>query len=438
MFGLNYKTTLRHLRVAVLISAAWALGAGLVAAGTAALPHLRYVVIITRHGVRSPTWDSERLNHYSAEPWPEWSVPPGNLTPHGRALMQLMGAYYREWLSSEHLLTPQGCGDAGRVYIHADTDQRTVETGRALAETLLPGCPVAVHSPEGSRDALFNPIEAGLAKPDWEIAAKAVRERLGDHPEHFLDSYRAAFEALQFVLAGKEGAPKKLIEPPEEISVSVTGKSVQLNEELSVASTLSENLLLEYTDGMQGKDLGWGRLDADTLLRVLELHAVYADLMRRTPYLARARGSNLLEHILASMEQAATGKAVPGALGPPGTAVLVLSGHDTNLSNLSGMLSLSWHLPGYQPDDTPPGGALIFSLWQQPDTAQYFVRAEYLAQTLQQMRIATPLTMAVPPAKEDVAVAGCGSATASIGCSWETFATSLQKAIDSRFVSTQP
>jgi len=23
------------------------------------------------------------------------------------------------------------------------------------------------------------------------------------------------------------------------------------------------------------------------------------------------------------------------------------------------MLHLSWHLPGYQPDDTPPGGALI-------------------------------------------------------------------------------
>jgi len=382
-------------------------------------------------------WTSERLNQYAAQPWPDWGVPPGNLTLHGRALMKLMGTYYREWLSSERLLSQQGCGDVERIFIHADREQRTIETGRALAETLLPGCAVAVRSdPEGSsRDALFDPISAGIAKPDWEIAAKAVRERLGDHPGHFLDLHRAAFEALQFVLAGRGSVPEKLIEPPEEVSVSTTGKSVQLSEQFRVASSLSESLLLEYADGMQGKDLAWGRLDEDILYRVLELHTAYEDLMRRTLYLARARGSNLLDHVLQSMEQAATGKEVPGALGRPGGAVLILVGHDTNLSNLSGMLGLSWHLPGYQPDDTPPGGALIFSLWQQPDTGQYFVRTQYLAQTLQQMRNASPLTMAAPPAEEDVAVAGCESATRSTGCSWETFAKSLQKAIDNRFLS---
>ena len=418
-----------------MLAAALAVGVGLVAVGAAPPLQLRYVVIISRHGVRSPTWTSERLNQYAAEPWPEWGVPPRNLTPHGRALMQLVGAYYREWLSSEHLLSQRGCGDAGRVYIYADTDQRTLETGRALAETLLPGCAVAVHSEaEGSEDALFDPIEAGIAKPDWEIAAQSVRARLGNNPQHFLDSHRAAFEALEHVLAGR-GAPKKLIEPPEEISVSVTSKGIHINEPWSLASTLSEDLLLEYTDGMQGKVLGWGRLDANNPLRILEPHAVYGDLTRRTLYLARARGSNLLDHILLSMEQAATGRTMPGAPDPPGAAVLILVGHDTNLANLSGMLGLSWHLPGYQPDDTPPGGALIFSLLQQPDTGQYFVRTKYLAQTLQQMRSAIPLTMAAPPAEQDVVVAGCESPTASIGCSWETFAKTDQKAIDNRFVS---
>ena len=435
MFGLNREIVLKHLRIAVLTTLVWAVGAEIVAVGAAAPAQLRYVVIISRHGVRSPTWNSERLNQYSAEPWPEWSVPPGNLTPHGRALMQLMGAYYREWLSTERLLGPKGCRDVGRVYIHADTDQRTIETGRALAETLLPGCAVNVHAqPEGSRDPLFDPISAGIAKPDWEIGTEAVRERLGNNPKQFLDLHRAAFEVLQHILAG-EGTLQKFIEPPEELIVSTTDKSVQLNEQLSIASSLSESLLLEYADGMQGKDLGWGRLNADNLHRVLELHAAYADLTRRTHYLARARGSNLLAHVLRSMEQAETGKAAPGALGPPGATVLVLSGHDTNLSNLSGMLGISWHLTGYQPDDTPPGGALIFSLWQQPDTEEDFVRTHYLAQTLQQMRSATPLTIATPPAKEDVAVAGCESATARIGCSWDLFEKSLQKAIDNRFVS---
>jgi 4-phytase/acid phosphatase len=427
MFGLKGESVLSR-RLALLIVAAWVVGAGAVGARAATPPQLRYVVIITRHGVRSPTWVSDRLNQYSAEPWPDWGVPPGNLTPHGRVLMQLMGTYYREWLLTEHLLSSQGCGEAGRIYIHADTDQRTLETGRALAEALLPDCTVAVHSaPEGSHDPLFG----GIGKPDLEVAAKAVQERLATQSK---DVHRAAFETLQYVLTGGT-APAKPLELPQEITVSATGKSIQINESFSVASTLGENLLLEYTNGMRGKDLGWGRLNADNLLRILELHALSSDLTRRTPYLARAKGSNLLEHVLLSMEQAEAGKAVPGAMGPPEAAVLIISGHDTNLSSLSGMLGLSWHLPGYQPDDTPPGGALIFSLWKRPGKANYFVRAQYLAQTLEQMRSATPVTLAAPPAKEDLAVPGCAPPKAGSGCTWESFEQSLQKAIDSKFVA---
>jgi 4-phytase/acid phosphatase len=431
MLGLNLEVVLKRLRAAVMITVAWAGVAGVFCAAPAPSAQLRYVVIITRHGVRSPTWNNDRLNQYSSEPWPEWKVPPGNLTPHGRALMQLMGAYYHEWLANEHLLSPQGCGDTSRVYIHADTDQRTLETGRALAESLLPGCVVSVDSaPQGSHDPLFG---GGMAKPDGEIAAQAMKERLGKSPADYRD-LRPAFEALQRVLAGAGKPPQKLIEPPDEITVSATEKSTQVNEELSAASTLSEDLLLEYTEGMQGRDLGWGRLDADTLYRVLELHTVHSDLTRRTPYLARARGSNLLEHVLRSMEQAETGKAVPGALGPQGAKVLILVGHDTNLSNLSGMLGLSWRLPGYQPDDTPPGGALIFSLYQQ-GTSGYFVSTQYLAQTLEQMRNSTPLTLARPPARQEVTLTGCEPAARSTGCKWETFANALQDAVDPRFVA---
>src|SRR5277367_7117915 len=98
---------------------------------------LKYVVIVSRHGVRSPTWDAARLREYSAEPWPDWGVPPGNLTPHGREAILKMGAYYREWLASEHLLSPKGCESASKITIYADKDQRTIETGHALAEALL-------------------------------------------------------------------------------------------------------------------------------------------------------------------------------------------------------------------------------------------------------------------------------------------------------------
>ena len=385
---------------------------------------LKYVAIVSRHGVRSPTWDAARLNQYSAEPWPDWGVPPGNLTPHGQDLIKLMGSYYREWLSGEKLLGGAGCHDAGRVYIRADKDQRTLETGRALAESLLPGCEIPIHSQPGGRS---DPLFSGAGTPDPERALAAVRDRLGPAPRKLIAEHREALETLQRILGGKP-------EAPAAIGVSLQGKSLELDGPFALGSTFSEDLLLEYTNGMQGAALGWGRLTRESLNRVLELHAVYADLMRRTPYVARARGSNLLAHVLHSLVQAQSGKATAGALGEPGDALLVLSGHDTNLSNLSGMLGLTWTLPGYQPDDTPPGGALIFSLWRDP-TGPYYVKLRYVAQTLDQMRNGQPLSLAAPPASQDVRIPGCPAAEDA--CPWTTARALMQKAIDPQFTLTE-
>lgn len=391
----------------------------------AAAPHLAYVVIVSRHGVRSPTWENSRLNEYSAEPWPEWEVPPGNLTPHGRTLIRLMGSYYREWLGGEHLFRTDGCRDASRVYIRADKDQRTIETGRAFAESLLPGCGSVVHS---QTDGHSDPLFSGAGTPDPARMLAAMCERLGPDPQKLATDHRAALEALQAILRGKA---------VERVGMGVArkGKSVELTGPFATGSTFSENLMLEYTNGMEGRALGWGRLTREKLEGVLEIHAVYADLMRRTPYLARARGSNLLAHVLRSLEQAASGKLTAGALGRPGDVLLVLAGHDTNLSNLSGMLGLSWNLPGYQPDDTPPGGALIFSLWRDPGTRQYSLKLRYVAQTLDQMRHAEPLSLAAPPAGLDVPLPEC--AVATMGCPWNKARQVLEKAIDPDFVANE-
>jgi 4-phytase/acid phosphatase len=400
--------------MAFIASAAWP-------AGAASL-QLKYVVIVSRHGVRSPTWDPARLNQYSAQPWPDWGVAPGELTPHGRDLIKILGHYYREWLTGEGLYSQAGCQDAGRIYIWADIDQRTVETGRAFAESLLPGCGVPIHS---QPDHLRDPVFEGVGRAAPELAAQAVRRRLGPLPQ-------AALADLQFILTGDRGSPGKLMESP--VGVEVTAKSVVLTGPLATGSSLSEDLLLEYLNGMQGADLGWGRLTKENLFRVLELHKDYAELMRRTPELARARGSNLLAHVLCSMEQAVSGKPTPGALGNLGDALLVLSGHDTNLSNLSGALGISWHLPGYQPDDTPPGGALIFSLWRNPATGEYCVKTQYLAQTLDQMRNGEKLTVNAPPESQEIPIPGCGPALQS-ACSWQGFRRAVGQDIDAKFTS---
>ena len=400
---------------------------------------LKFAVIISRHGVRSPTGKLEQLNQYSRQPWPAWSVPPGYLTEHGARLMTLFGAYDRQLLAAQGLLAPGGCGDAAHIRIVADSDQRTRETGKALAAGIAPGCALEVTAlPEGSANPLFHPLQAGVGHPDKLLATAAISGRIGANPQGLTDAYRPQLEALEEVLRGCNpasactGSPaQSLFDIPSSLAPGKGDHLVELRTPLGVASTMAENLLLEYAEGMDAAKVGWGRVDIHKLRYLLQLHAASEDIERRTVYLARAQSSNLLFHVLQSMKQAVDGNPVAGALTRPGDRVLILVGHDTNLSSIGGALGLDWLVDGRR-DDTPPGGALVLELWQANGGGEYSVRAFYTAQTLDQMRSATPLSLGNPPDRAALFVPGCSQADAS--CGWKAFQNSVLAGTNSAFV----
>ena len=403
---------------------------------------LKFVVIVSRHGVRSPTGKTDQLNRYSTRPWPVWSVPPGYLTEHGAKLMTLFGMYDRALLVKQGLLSADGCADAKRVSIIADSDQRTRETGKALAAGLLPGCSVEVHAlAEGIADPLFHSLAAGVGHPDKQLATAAVSGRIGNNPAGLVEAYRPQLQAMEEILlackpdtqCGGNGvaAASSLFDLPSSISPGKSDHLVDLRSPLSTAATMAENLLLEYTEGMDKALVGWGAMDGNKVRELMQLHTGSADIERRTSYLARAQASNLLSHILDSMQQAATGKPVAGALSKLSDRLLILVSHDTNLTNISGALDLSWLIDGRR-DDTPPGGALIFELWQNGGKNEYEVRTFYTAQTLEQMRNATPLSIGNPPERVPVFVPGCGQADGT--CEWSGFRHAVEAGIDSQFV----
>jgi 4-phytase/acid phosphatase len=401
-----------------------------------ATEQLRFVVIVSRHGVRSPTGKTDQLNQYSSQPWPAWSVPPGYLTEHGFTLMTLFGAYDRELLVKQGLLTGEACNDADRITILADSDQRTRETGKAIATGLAPGCQIEIHArAEGTPDPLFHPLGGDSIHANKQRATAAIAGRIGNNPAGLAEAYRPQLQALEAVLRGPDAqrtsstaspsAKASLFDIPSSIAPGNGDHLVDLRSPLGTSATISENLLLEYTEGMP--EVGWGRVDANKLRELMQLHTASADLERRTSYIARAQSAPLLGHVLDSMEQAIARKPVAGALGRPSDSLLILVGHDTNLTNIAGALDLSWLIDGRR-DDTPPGGALVFELWQQANARDYSVRAYYTAQTLDQMRNATPLSLANAPDRAMLFIPACSKADGS--CDWNAFLPAVREAIE--------
>ena len=89
-------------------------------------------ILLSRHGVRSPTKANEEMDRNVATPWPVWPVAPGFLTPRGAELMRLMGGYYRVLYGGRGLMEASICPPRNTVAAWTDVDQRTRLTGAAL------------------------------------------------------------------------------------------------------------------------------------------------------------------------------------------------------------------------------------------------------------------------------------------------------------------
>lgn len=310
---------------------------------------LERVVIVQRHGVRSPTKPPAAYARYSSEAWPDWPVAPGILTPHGADNIRLMAAWIKDRYAGLGLLPSNGC-PAG-VSVWADgADERTRDSGQAFLDGAFQGCGlIAAHGPDGKHDPVFDGAELAC-RPDPEMSRLALAAAAQG-----LDRHRSEIEEAQRVLAG-------ILQPP-------AGGDVL---DLKTAASLAENLLLEYGQGMDPAQVGWGRASGDAIAKVMPLHNISAVLNRRTPYIASHNGAVLARTVVAAL----TGEA--------GGPLKLIAGHDTNLSNLAGILGVSWTLPG-QPDDTPPGGALAFELWRDKQ-GHRTIRLEFFYQPLDDMR----------------------------------------------------
>lgn len=402
---------------------------------------LQLAIILTRHGIRSPLQSNEALAAFSSQPWPKWEVPSGIQTPHGNALIAQMGEYYRAYLTDAGALAGDPAVDGQRVFVRADNDQRTIETGRILGKSLAGAGETDVHAIPGSSDPLFRPVMSHIGSPNEALASAAVMGRIGGDPRRLELAYATQFAELKGILYGPGGAPPGAspLDAPTVVRTGGRGYLVEMMGPFRVALECTEALSLEYADGMPLSDVGWGRVDDRALSDLFALHGLYFDLTQRTFYLAQVGGSNLASHIVDTLEQATLGQPVPGALGPPGERVVVLVGHDTNIANIGGLFGMNWWIPGTQANPTLPGGALVFELWRRgAQQNAYYVRTRYVCQTLSQMRESAPLSLGSPPGRSPIFIPGCGGPGPDFDAPMAAFVRVARRVIDPAFVAEEP
>ena len=405
---------------------------------------LKFALVFSRHGVRPPTKTNDSYNPYASQNFPDWSVAPGFLTVHGAQLMTIMGGYYRQYFMQQGLITGNDSVDVNSEYFYSDNAERTFATGQALAAGLLPSVTATVNELAGGAvDPLFYPVKVNLGNPDTTLAAAALNGRSGSNPAALYTAYKTQFGELESVLLNQPatGDPThssngeaNIAGTPLVVSPGTAGSIVNIGGGVDLASTFAEIFILEYCDGKDAGQIGWGRLTADQITDIAKLHTIDFDLTDRTPYLAQTQGSNLLLHIVSTINQAVTNTTTPHALGTPAQKLVMLTGHDNQLAAVGGLLRADWSLPSFANDDTPPGGSMTFELRQDP-AKNYIVRLYYTAQTMDQQHDATPLSLTTPPGIAPIFIPNASTSNATFDMPLATFNSVMASLINTAYTN---
>lgn len=390
--------------------------AGMACAKEPAVPQglkLDRVVLLMRHGVRPPTKSPPMPEGTANQPWPSWPVAPGYLTPHGRVGVERLGGYDRSAWTAAGLLPRSGCAD---IRIVADSDERTIRTAEAYAEALAPGCNVAIdHKPQDVADPIFSPIDERAVAFDATKAREAVLAGAGGEAGLAALDKRLAPELarLDAILCAPASPTCGVRQKPTGLAAAKPDKRPKLNGAIDRASTAAQILLLEYAEGKPLAEVGWGRATPADIERLGVFHAEEFRLLARPRYVARANMAGIAPLI------------VQGLTADKGPVVTMISGHDTNIASLGGLLDLHWKVPGLATDDPAPGGAIVLERLVD-GRGQAYVRALYRSQTVEQIRNLADPAVEVPYVAV-LPIAGC-TARGVVGlCTMQAFKAQLTR-----------
>ncbi|WP_034919047.1 bifunctional glucose-1-phosphatase/inositol phosphatase, partial [Erwinia sp. 9145] len=385
---------------------------------------LEQVLMMSRHNLRAPLADNGSvLAQSTKKAWPKWDVPGGQLTTKGGVLEVYMGRYTREWLAQQGLVKDGECPGSDTVYAYANSLQRTVATAQFFITGAFPGCdvPVTHQDAMGEMDPVFNPVVTDGSEEFNKKALTAMNS--ADEKQ----SLKPAFQRLEKIIDYKNAAAcegKKQCdlsgEKQNQFSAE-NGKEPGVSGPLKVGNSLVDAFTLQYYEGMPLDQVAWGQIKTPEQWKELSaIKNAYQDTLFTSPEVARNVAAPLVDYIrsmLVDEDQAAAPK------------VTLMVGHDSNIASLLTALDFkSYTLPD-QNERTPIGGMIQFQRWHDKKNDKELVKVEYVYQSSDQLRDATPLSLETPPKRVTLQMNGCPT-DANGFCSWDQFTQVLNKAIE--------
>ena len=431
---------------------------------------LKEIILFGRHSIRTATSGTNSLDQCSANPFPDFvGVTVGYLTTNGQQAAGLLGSYFHEYLLHEGLLTGDASSDLARAYFRANTIERSYMTAAKFGAGLIPGANIPVHTyypppPNAypattNADPVIDPLLAGVAPVAVDpVRALAEVQGVFGSGTNLSSAYSGELSLISKLLyppgthplypgiSPTNGALPGSFDPttvPITLTISApltnggppyyTGNVIAMGGLASVV-TAADPFVMQYCDDFPTNDVGWGQLTLDALSQQTRINTLQIEIAMRQPYLARVQSSSAASHILRTMIQTISGTNLAGAFGDTNTQIHVIVSSDYYVAGLAGLLDAHWLLPGYQPDFCPPGGTLVFELRQVRATGQYLVRVFYTAQTFDQLRNLTPLTLAEPPATMQLLIPGGSNSPTNLDVNFNTFTNLMNEAIGLEYV----
>ncbi len=411
----------------------------------------KYVVLM-RHGVR-PQTSMKELQPLSSKPWPVWDTPDGQLTPHGAEAAAQLARWEGNMLRKRGLLPQTGCPASGSVFGWANgAVQRTIDTGNVMLETMFPDCGLQVGfnkiDDAHPVDLLYAPSESALGAIDPERAKAAILAAAGGD----LEKPRARVASLMKELDGildcchvslceneKSASACTLSERPWAIKEK-KGKGnkpaeVSVVGPLKDAGTVVQVFLLQYANGFPMDQVAFGKVPTEAdIIRLSALRQVKYDVSNRVLYLAQRDGSNILNQLLLAVEADPAKGAIND--GPPNARYVLFAGSDTQQAEIATIMGIHWHIPPYLDDETPPTGTLAFERLHDA-TGKAYVRLQFIAPSLTQIRTAAPLNEQSPPLQALITVPGCEQDVVQGACPLPTFMALMKPKLDMSAVAKQ-